>query len=325
MAAESKGCFSREMETLLYLLGYQAQKDSCRVFAAGNFMRDLVLGSERRTIDVLVDGDLLSYVAGLQRSLPGKMQYSEVLETATLHLSDHIIIKLIPLKSEVFILAAEPDIQANLKNELFRQDFTINTLAMELNPNNFCKLYDYFGGEQDIDEGIIRVLYNLSFVDEPLRLLRALRLEQRYGFTINDDTVSLMHTAVATRVLHKVSRERIGRELRLILAEPAPSRVLRRLYELGLWEQVFPRLLYKETVTTRLHHLERIEKSRHQLAGNNDFRYNTFIVYLSALLYGLSRHDLQYLSYMLRLKKKEKLDIMKLLTEEEGVIEENVI
>ena len=314
MAADFKGYFSRETESLLYLLGYEAQKESYKVYAAGSFVRDLLLGRESRILDLLLEGDMASYVLNLQRSISGKIQYSKLLGSATVDIPGLFKIKLSTIKNELYILSEKPaSLLASLKSELYGRDFTISTLAMELNPLNFCKLYDFFEGERDLTEGTIRVLYSLSFVNEPLRLLRALRLEQRYGFAINGDTISLMHTAIAGKVLlHKVSRERIGRELRLIFAEPAPSRVLRRLQELGLWQQIFPRLAYKETIPLRLERLEQISSSS-QLADKSSFRYNNFIISICALFYGLSRHDVQFLSHILRLKRKERQAVMELL------------
>ncbi len=322
MAADFKGYFSRETESLLYHLGYEAQKESYKVYAAGSFVRDLFLGRESRKLDLLLEGDMASYVRSLQRSLSWKIEYSKVLGSAIVDIPGLFKIELSSIKNEVYILSEEPDsLQAALRNELYRRDFTINTLAMELNPLNFCKLYDYFKGEQDLSEGTIRVLYSLSFVNEPLRLLRALRLEQRYGFVINEDTLGLMNTAIAGKVLlHKVSRERIGRELRLIFAEQEPSRVLRRLQELGLWQQVFPRLAYKETIPLRLQRLEQIRNSR-KLADNSSFRYSAFIISICALFYGLNRHDIQHLIHILRLKRKERQDVMELMEKITPVLE----
>lgn len=312
MASETTGFFSRETETLLYLLGYQAQKDSCKVYAAGSFVRDMLLEKENRQLDLLVDGDVVSYARNLQYFLPGKIHYAEPLGTASLHLPGRFNIQMSTIKNEVYVLSEEPDSKTSLKNELYQRDFTINTLAMELNPRNFCKIYDYFGGKNDINEKTLRILYSLSFVNEPLRLLRALRLEQRYGFVINDETASLMLKAITGNVLQKVSRESIGRELRLIFYEPNPSRVLQRLQELGLWHQVFPRLPFDETILPRLQRLEKIF-NRYQFENNRTYRYNNFIISICILFYGLSRHDIQYLTHVLRLKRKERLEVMELM------------
>ena len=322
MAADFKGYFSRETESLLYLLGYQAEKESFKIYSAGNFVRDLFLGRKSRKLDLLLKGDLESYTCNLQRSLSGKMQYSKLMDFATVNVPGLFQIDLSTIKDEVYILSEEPaSLQASLKNELYRRDFTIDTLAMELNPYNFCKLYDFFHGAQDLSEGTIRVLYSLSFVNEPLRLLRALRLEQRYGFSISEDTISLMHTAIAGKVLlQKVSREVIGREVRLIFTEPAPYLVLRRLQELGLWQQVFPRLPYKDSIPLRLQRLEQIRDSR-KLSENKSYRYSNFIISICAMFYGLSTHDIHYLSHILRLRRKERQRVMELMETLKPVLE----
>ncbi|MEW5922072.1 MAG: hypothetical protein AB1796_14225 [Bacillota bacterium] len=320
---DCKGFFPRETEALLYRLGYQAEIGFCRAYLVGGFVSDLLLGRENRNLNLLVEGDVPAYARRLQRSLPGKAQWCDILRTATVHLPGSFIIKISTLKTDLNILSGEePNTTVSLKNELYQRDFTINTMALVLNPENFCRLHDFFDGVKDLDKGTIRVLYSLSFVDDPLRLLRALRMERRYGFNIDGETSRLMSAAIAGRVLHKVSREGITRELRLIFNEPKPSRVLLRLHELGLWQQVFPRLSYNKAILVRLQGLEQMYASL-LLAEKRPFRYNTFIIYLCALLYGLSRHDSQYLAHVLRLKRGEREEMMKILDSVTSVPEKN--
>jgi len=119
--------------------------------------------------------------------------------------------------------AALPTVEsASIKMDLYRRDFTVNTLAIQLNPNSFGELIDFFGGVKDIKEKVIRVLHNLSFVEDPTRVFRAVRFEQRFGFQIAKHTQNLMRNAVNVGFLERLSGGRVLSEIILILQEEDP-------------------------------------------------------------------------------------------------------
>ena len=98
---------------------------------------------------------------------------------------------------------------SSIKRDLYRRDFTINTLAVSLNPDTFGQVRDFFGGARDIKERVIRVLHNLAFVEDPTRILRAVRFSSRFGFTIAKHTITLMKGAVKMKIFDKVEGKRI--------------------------------------------------------------------------------------------------------------------
>ena len=120
--------------------------------------------------------------------------------------------------------------RSSIKLDLHRRDFTINTLALRLDGNHYGELYDYWGGFQDLQAGLIKVLHSLSFVDDPTRLIRAVRFEQRFNFRIEDRTFQLMEEA--KDLINQVSGDRLRHELNLILSESDPKPALLRLQEL---------------------------------------------------------------------------------------------
>jgi tRNA nucleotidyltransferase (CCA-adding enzyme) len=130
--------------------------------------------------------------------------------------------------------------QSTLKLDLYRRDFTINTMAVSLSPPRFGELVDFFGAQRDIREKRIRVLHAMSFVEDPSRILRAVRFEQRYGFTLGKQTISLVHAAVKSGLLGSVSGRRISHEIRKMLGEEDPVKGLERLSELGVLTAVHP-------------------------------------------------------------------------------------
>jgi tRNA nucleotidyltransferase (CCA-adding enzyme) len=141
--------------------------------------------------------------------------------------------------------AALPTIElSSIKKDLYRRDFTINTLAVRLNTKHFGELIDFFGGVRDIKERTIRILHNLSFVEDPTRVYRAIRFEQRFGFPISKHTLNLIKTAVSMRLFDKLSGERVMGELMPMFGESDPGRVVKRMNELGLLKFIHPELKY---------------------------------------------------------------------------------
>ncbi len=141
--------------------------------------------------------------------------------------------------------SALPEVErSSIKQDLRRRDFTINTLAIGLDPERYGQLLDPFGGEADLQRGLIRVLHNLSFVEDPTRILRAVRLEQRLGFKIEARTAELI--AGALEMLPRVSGQRIAHELNLIFREQEPERAMARLDELGVLKAILPALAFSE-------------------------------------------------------------------------------
>jgi len=133
--------------------------------------------------------------------------------------------------------------RSSIKLDLHRRDFTINTLALRLDGRHYGELYDYWGGLQDLEKKQVRVLHSLSFVDDPTRLLRAVRFEQRFHFQIEKRTLQLMTEAL--ELLHQLSGERIHHELDLIFNDHDPVSIMRRLEELGLLRHIHPGLRWQ--------------------------------------------------------------------------------
>jgi tRNA nucleotidyltransferase (CCA-adding enzyme) len=123
-----------------------------------------------------------------------------------------------------------------------RRDFTINTLAISLNPAYFGELLDFFKGSDDIKRKLIRVLHDLSFIDDPTRVFRAVRFEQRLDFRIESSTEKLVRDAVTKNLFDLLADYRVFSELRLILQEKDPLRVLKRLEWFGILSLIRPRI-----------------------------------------------------------------------------------
>lgn len=303
---------SKELQALIYFLGYWSQKNRFKIYGMGGFVRDLVLGRENRVIDLLVDNYAVDFARSLKEILPaGRLRFDERLGAATLFLPRGIVFNMVTAKRELnYLTDTDTDLnETMLKNELYKKNFTINTMACAFNPQEFGRLYDYFGGRSDLEEGMIRVLYGLSFVDDPCRILQAIRFEQRFGFTLEENTITLLFKALHSNLLQKISKEKLYNEVRLIFLEPSPLKILMRLEELNLFGFLFPRLLLNEKAKIKLQRLEQIFaglKEKKLPVKESDY----FILFLNILFDELGEHDMRYLCYFLRLKRKERLKII---------------
>jgi tRNA nucleotidyltransferase (CCA-adding enzyme) len=132
--------------------------------------------------------------------------------------------------------------QASLRQDLFRRDFTINAMAVSLRGEDFGRLVDFFGGQGDLEAGVVRVLHALSFIDDPTRIFRAIRYENRYGFRMDGHTASLARACVEMNLVGELSSARLRDELQALLSEHDVDAAVARLDELGVATAVHPHL-----------------------------------------------------------------------------------
>jgi tRNA nucleotidyltransferase (CCA-adding enzyme) len=191
--------------------------------------------------------------------------------------------------------------RSSIKQDLHRRDFTINTLAICLDPDRYGELLDFYEGEQDLKRGLIRVLHSLSFVEDPTRMLRAARLEQRLGFRLEERTEELIGNALD--LLSRTTGERIRHELYLILEEEAPEEALCRLHELGVLAQIHPHLKCDDWLKERFARLRESIEDENWKAAISD--QPVHILYLALLTYRLSTSDLESLVERLKICSEE--------------------
>ncbi|OGP54067.1 MAG: polya polymerase [Deltaproteobacteria bacterium RBG_13_52_11] len=232
--------------SLLRELGQVGEELGHQVYAVGGFVRDLILRRENYDIDVVVEGDGVHFAQVFGARSRCRVKVHKKMKTATLFFPTGHKIDVATARMEYYERpAALPTVElSSIKMDLFRRDFTINTLAIELRPSAFGQLLDFFGGQRDLKEEVIRVLHNLSFVEDPSRIFRAIRFEQRFGFHLGKHTYNLMKSAISMGFLERLSGARLFSELELILREKNPLPILERMAEFGLLTVFHPRLVY---------------------------------------------------------------------------------
>ena len=304
-----------ELSKLLHEAGETAHELGCSLYIVGGFVRDLLLNQPNLDLDLVVDGDAIELAQMLSKKYGGRVHghtrfgTAKWIEFAT-HLGgasqlEHL--DFTTARTEFYAHpSALPEVErGSIKQDLRRRDFTINTLAICLDPERYGQLLDPFGGEADLERGLIRVLHNLSFVEDPTRMMRAARLEQRLGFKIEKRSAELMGDALD--MLHRVSGQRVKHELVLIFREQEPEKALARLNELGVLKAIYPKLVFDEW------HAAKFRAARETASSP--------VTYLTLLAYRFSPSDATDFALRLKMTNAETetlLDVLALRDEVAG-------
>ncbi|MBC2734482.1 MAG: CBS domain-containing protein [Desulfobacteraceae bacterium] len=233
---------SARLIELLQSIGSSAEALGYNAYVIGGFVRDLFLYHPNEDIDVVIEGDGIAFARQFSKETQTRIHTHEKFGTAVVIFPDGFKIDIASARMEYYEFpAALPTVEmSSLKLDLFRRDFTINTLCIQLNPNKFGTLIDFFTAQKDLKEKTVRVLHNLSFVEDPTRAFRAIRFEQRFGFTIGKLTVNLIHNAVRMDFFKRLSGKRVFSELRQILKEENPTPAIVRLNDFNLLKVIHP-------------------------------------------------------------------------------------
>jgi tRNA nucleotidyltransferase (CCA-adding enzyme) len=266
--------FSPPLWAMVKVVGEEAAASGMPLYFVGGLVRDLLLGNPPTDLDMVVEGDAIDLVKRLQERFGGEVHTHERFGTGKWFVTPEIwqmirqqsggilrkdsqeadqfeidenlpeSIDFVTARSEFYQEpSALPQVErGSIKLDLHRRDFTINTLATRLDGVHLGELLDFYGGRRDLDRGLIRVLHSLSFVDDPTRILRAVRLEQRLGFNIEQRSLELIESSLP--MLDRVTGDRIRHEIELSLREADPVRVMERLADLGIMEQIQPGLTW---------------------------------------------------------------------------------
>jgi|CXWL01.1.fsa_nt_gi tRNA nucleotidyltransferase (CCA-adding enzyme) len=229
---------------LLVRIGQLAERLEISGYIVGGFVRDLLLGLKPLDFDIVVEGDGLEFARRLAKQEQAQVKTHARFGTAQITFTDGLTLDVATARNEYYEYpTALPTVErSSIKKDLYRRDFTINTLAVCLNGSRFGEVLDFFGGQRDLKDKRLRVLHSLSFVEDPTRVFRAVRFEQRFGFQLSKDTLRLLQGAVQMELFHRLSGPRLLNELVLLLSEDSPSNGLARLRDLDLLRCIHPDL-----------------------------------------------------------------------------------
>lgn len=240
-----------EIYEILNIAGNLAQEKGYGAYLVGGSVRDLLMRLPSPDIDIVVEGDGILFAHDLSKRIGGRLTSHARFATAKIMKEikkdgniKTIHIDIATARTEYYESpAALPKVEtSSIKKDLYRRDFTINALAVKLNTKDFGLLIDFFGGQRDIKDKKIRVLHNLSFVEDPTRAIRAIRFAEKLGFKISKHTENLIKLAVKMGIFEKLKGPRLYEELILLLQDTMPQNSIKRLKDYGLLKIIHPSL-----------------------------------------------------------------------------------
>jgi len=293
---------------LLKAVAEVASAQQSALYIVGGFVRDLLLDRPSIDYDLVVEGDAIALGHALVTQYGGrttthrrfgtaKWKIGKIRDKLAKQLAEQFgqtldaksfpdTLDLVSARREFYTEpTALPTVErGSIKLDLHRRDFTINTLALQLDGSHYGDVHDYWGGLADLHIGYVRVLHSLSFVDDPTRILRAVRFEQRFGYQIEPRTLELLESALG--LLGRVSGDRIRHELNIMLEEPAWEAMFDRLTELGVLTAIHPDLAWDEQTKVRIRQVrsQEVPPQWSIKLGRPAFPYSLVITYLSWLI-----------------------------------------
>lgn len=297
-----KSLAPRHIQELLKQIGILAEHEKVDVYLVGGFVRDLLLNTPNLDVDIVVEGDGLKFARKMFDRFGGRLRAHKKFGTAVVVLPDGFHIDVASARTELYEHpAALPQVELSLiKQDLARRDFTINTMAIALNTSRFGQLLDFFGGQRDLQDKRVRVLHNLSFVEDPTRIFRAVRFEQRHGFKIEAQTESLARQAVAMDLIGKLTGSRIREELIALLSEETAYSALVRLADLGVLRLIHPKLSLNNRAKKLFGAV--LERSS-QLELYFSVKPKCWLVYLIILLAGLQKEEIEDWCFEMKMRR----------------------
>lgn len=285
-----KDRFPEKVYKILKTAGEVAEHMGVNVYLVGGSARDLLLGQANLDIDLVIEGDGILFAKELSARLHARSRSHPRFGTAQV-IHEGLKLDIATARTEYYESpAALPKVEtSSIKKDLYRRDFTINTLAIKLNRKDFGMLIDFFGGQRDLKEKTIRVLHNLSYVEDPTRAFRAVRFAERFGFKLSKHTANLIKSAIKMNLFERLSGSRLYEELLIAFKETNPVKTLKKLSDYELLKVIHKHLVFDENLEARL------SSMYETLAWYNllylEEKAEAGILYLMALLSHLGDND----------------------------------
>ncbi len=281
-----------ELVRLLEAIGAIAAHQGQHLYLVGGVVRDLLLEQETFDLDLVADGDAIGLAQLLANTTQGRLVVHTRFRTANVRWNEWSI-DLTTARTEAYDRpGALPRVRpGSLADDLFRRDFTINAMAIELSPGRYGDLIDLYGGQEDLEQGLIRILHEESFINDATRIWRALRYEQRLGFKLEMETLELLKRDIV--MLDTISGDRIRHELELVLKEAYPEKFFLRADQLRVLSQLQPGLKGNNDLPKRFEQARQVSSPNPPPAG----------LYLALLTYTLTGEQVEQIVERLRLPR----------------------
>ncbi|HPJ25706.1 MAG TPA: CBS domain-containing protein [Synergistaceae bacterium] len=307
------------MTALLERLGARADALGSKAYLVGGFVRDIILGMPSEDVDIVIEGDAVAFLESW-RSDGCRVAIHTRFSTGTIVFPGDRKVDVAASRREFYEYpVAQPSVSTDsLKHDLYRRDYAVNAMAVCINGKKWGTLIDYFGGRRDIQRRTLRALHNLSFVEDPTRILRGVRLEQRLRFRIEENTLRLLLNCVRGGLLTVLSGVRLRSEIELIFREHKPFRPAERLWDLGVWKILFSGVRFDSTSRKAMRRISAILR----WAGKDlpDFGKELWLAFFAAFLYDSPPETCLSVCRRLSLNDRESRLLRKMI-EETGRVE----
>ncbi|MFH0763635.1 MAG: CBS domain-containing protein [Candidatus Omnitrophota bacterium] len=296
---------------LLRQIGRLGNSQGSSVFVVGGLVRDLILGTKNLDLDIVVEGDAIKLGGAMSKKMDAAFVAHRRFGTCSVITKGRLKIDLAAARTEVYERpAALPIVEfSSLKDDLVRRDFTINAMAVSLNKPTFGQLVDFFGGEEDLARRSIRVMHDGSFLDDPTRIFRAVRFEQRFGFAIHPHTEELIKNAIKIEMFDKVEPQRIRDEVILILKEEKPLKALKRMAQLDELRFLHPAIKLDKNMVKLYRDIEEVS-TWYNASSFKKRALEAWLIYFMAVLKGLNYNEALKICDRFVFRKGERLRIL---------------
>lgn len=284
----------KEIRGLIRLAGDIASCNNMPAYLVGGFVRDLILGVENLDLDIAVEGNGISFAEDFAARLQARLIRHRRFGTATIIIKPNLKVDIATARKEFYPQpACLPEVYCgSLKDDLARRDFSINAMAISITGKDLGRLIDKFGGRDDLIHKKIRILHGLSFIDDPTRILRAIRFEKRYDFRIESRTLKYLKEAVRLKILDEVQPQRLRDELILMLKEGRPLKQIRRIQQLVGFGFINPRLSASQKTYKLLGSIEnQVSWFKREYFGRRQL--DTWLIYFMGLIDFLNINEIK--------------------------------
>lgn len=298
-------------QDILISLGNTGNNLGYKTYVVGGFVRDLLINRKIDDIDIVVEGDGIAFAKKFAEINGLRTHGYKKFGTAVIIYPDGFKIDVASARHEYYKTpAALPTVEmSSIKSDLFRRDFTINAFAICLNPTDYGTIIDFFGANRDLKDKAIRVIHNLSFVEDPTRIFRAIKFANRFDFTIGKVTSSLIKNAIDVDCFDNLSGLRVLSELKQIFEEENPIPAIRSLQDYGLEKILHPELNIDNDIYKLFDEVYKV-LSWHDLLYTEE-KYLRWSIYFMVLIKKCSFKIAEELCAKLQLSEKEKIIILK--------------
>ncbi len=240
-----------------------ARHAGLNLYLTGGTIRDLITGFPIRDIDLSIQGNPLKLQKDLDKAGISVEGIDEDLRALHLLLPGNVRAELNQTRSETYDKPGKPPVTApaTINEDLRRRDFTINAMALSLNPGSKGLLLDPFNGVADIEAKVLRILHSYAFLEDPIRLIRATRLSARFHWPLEDRTQARFDAAKENNYIEYVGKRAVGSELEQLAHEDDPITVMRALEKEGWLKVLHPHLTVAKAEASELGHAIKLRQT----------------------------------------------------------------